>query len=80
MNADVRVAGIIEGGRELGGQAELFVQLPDRQQPGVAGQLSLLRFNDDRLMIEETERDLPIRLLIHSWASLERTSCFCSTT
>ena len=62
MGADVRVAGIIEGGRELGGQAELLVQLPDRQQPGVAGQLCLLRFNDDRLMIEEIERHLPIRL------------------
>ena len=61
----VRVAGVIEGGRKLGGQAELLVQLPDRQEAGVAGQLCLLRFNDNRLMIEEIERHLPIRLYDH---------------
>ena len=49
------VTGVVEGGGKLSGQAELFVQLPDRQQAGVAGQLSLLRLDDDGLMIEEIE-------------------------
>ena len=80
MRARLGVAGVVEGGGKLSGQAELLVQLPDRQQPRVAGQLSLLRLDDNGLTIEEIERHLPIRLYNHPWASLERTSCFCSTT
>ena len=54
LGGEVGVAGVIEGFGKALGQADALVELPDGQQPGVAGQLAR-RWLDDEWGAEEVQ-------------------------
>jgi hypothetical protein len=65
------MARIIQGPGKLSGQPDPLVELPDRQQAGVAGHLGLDRLDDHRLAGKEIECLFPNRLYNH----LQPPSC-----
>jgi len=74
MGYSLWVAGIVDGRSRLNRQTDLLVELPDRKQPCVAGQLRLLRRDKTGLGVEKIERHVPIRPDNHLRAYLVRTS------
>jgi hypothetical protein len=45
---EVRIAGIVEGAGEAPGEPDALLELADREQPGVAGELARGRLDDER--------------------------------
>ena len=60
------VAAILQSVAHCFGKADHLVELPDRQQAGVTGQLSLHRFDDDGFLREHSEGMLPSVVRNHS--------------
>ena len=60
-----RVAGVVEGGGELLGEPDPLVELPDHQQPAIAGQPRRRCFHDDRQIGMKPQDKLPRRLSTH---------------
>ena len=48
MHLPFRIAGVVEGSREGPGESDLFVELTDGQQSGVAGELAWRWLKDKR--------------------------------
>ena len=56
------VAGIVEGGSQLLGEAKLFVELADREQSGIAAEIGIAGLNDDGAVGEKIEEERRRRL------------------
>jgi hypothetical protein len=48
MLGEVGVAGVVQGLGEGPGEPDVLVELADREQPGIAGELARRRFDDER--------------------------------
>jgi hypothetical protein len=70
----------MEDAGERLGQADAFIELPDRQQAGVAGQLGCGGLNDDRQIVEKGEGPLNRSLYTHPWPPSASQWPVCSTT
>ncbi len=71
MLREVRVTGVVSGIGEGPGQANLLVELTDRQEPGVAGELTGRWFDDDR-GTEKIETLWPGGWYTHRWSPGKR--------
>jgi hypothetical protein len=56
------VAGVVEGGSKVPGEAELFVELADREQPGIAAETGIAGLDDDGAVGEKIEEERRRRL------------------
>ena len=64
--AQLGIAGVVQGEGELPRQANLFIELPQGQQPGIARQLGLRGFDEDGQLTPKIEACLPSSLYKHS--------------
>lgn len=69
-----RIASVLEGIGKLLREADLFVELADGEEPGVAGESGLGDLEDDRFGAWEIEDKRKDRLSTHVEASLRRST------
>jgi hypothetical protein len=50
-----RIPQVLQGRGEALGEADLFIKLPDRQQPGITTQKRLRNLNDDRFLRQKIQ-------------------------
>jgi hypothetical protein len=70
---EVRVAGAVQGVAEGPGEPDAVIELADRQQPGVAGELARRRLDDERRAEKSRTCGQAAGILIIGLAAVERT-------